>query len=260
MGTEKSNPEIGTGEFGKALWDPESGTPGGLIGPDGKTAPKRFNVYRNNVIVSLVEALERTFPAIKNLLGDDYFKALARDYVFKEPPTSPVLIWYGGGFADYIDTFPPLEAYPYLGDVARLEWAWLQSFHAADAPPLDPAALGAVSPALLGAVQFVPHPAVKMINSSWPLWELVRANRFEPEDAGAINLEQSQSVLITRPELEVELILLRPGGGVFLAALLGGSSLGEAAETAQAADSDFSLSECLSDFLSNGVFTDLQVS
>ncbi|MCV0425816.1 MAG: DNA-binding domain-containing protein [Roseibium sp.] len=260
MITQKPIANIGTGDFGQALWDPDSDTPAGLVGPDGKTAPKRFNVYRNNVIVSLVEALERTFPAVGNLLGEDYFKALARAYVLKEPPNSPVLIWYGGGFADFIEAFPPLEAYPYLADVARLEWAWLQAFHAGDAHALDPVALGEVEPDRLGSVRFVFHPAASVINSRWPVWDLVRANRFEPDAELEIDLQLSQSVLVTRPELDVELLLLRPGGAVFLTSLADGKPLAEAAEDALSSVSEFSLSECLSDLLSNGVFTDLQVS
>ena len=112
-------PRLSTADFGEALWDPDAETPAGLIGPDGKIAPKRFSVYRNNVIVSLTEALEQTFPAIQNLLGEEYFKALARAFVVQHPPKSPVLIWYGADFAAFIEAFPPLEAYPYLATSAR---------------------------------------------------------------------------------------------------------------------------------------------
>ena len=120
-------PQVNAASFGRALLDPQMATPDGLTGPDGETAPKRFNVYRNNVIVSLCEALGESFPAVKALLGEEYFRALAQAFVTAHPPVSPVLIWYGAGFADFLDVFPPLKAYPYLGDVARLEWSWLQA-------------------------------------------------------------------------------------------------------------------------------------
>lgn len=144
-------PHVNAASFGRALLDPQMATPDGLTGPDGETAPKRFNVYRNNVIVSLCEALGESFPAVKALLGEEYFRALAQAFVTAHPPVSPVLIWYGAGFADFLDAFPPLKAYPYLGDVARLEWSWLQAYHAADAAPLDPAILGSVDPQRPGA-------------------------------------------------------------------------------------------------------------
>ncbi|MEM9629682.1 MAG: DNA-binding domain-containing protein [Pseudomonadota bacterium] len=258
MSTRDPIPLIGTGDFGAALWDPDGGTPAGVIGPDGLQAPKRFNVYRNNVIVSLTEAVGQNYPAIMNLLGEEYFGALARAFVIQYPPKSPVLIWYGGEFADFIENFPPLEAYPYLADVARLEWAWLQAYHAADEAPLDTAALTALPPEAIGAAQFTKHPAASLIASKWPVWDLARANRFGPEAVQGIDLNISQSVLITRPELDVELVLLRPGGDVFLKSLLDGVPLGEAAARAQSEEVKFSLSDCLSDVLTNGVFSDLQ--
>jgi Putative DNA-binding domain len=258
MSAPVSLPKVGAGAFGRAVLDPESDTPSGLIGPDGSDAPKRFNVYRNNVIVSLCEALEHTFPAIKRLLGDEYFSALARAYVLQHPPKSPVLMWYGADFSDFIEAFPPLEGYAYLGDVARVELNWLQAFHAADAAPMDPALLGTIEPDRVGLVRFIRHPAASVVSSSWPIWDLARVNRFEPDNAIEIDLNRSQSVLITRPDLEVDLYLLRPGGDVFLNALFEGATLGDAAAVAQTQCQEFSLSDCLSDCLSSGAFTGLQ--
>ncbi|MET1412773.1 DNA-binding domain-containing protein [Roseibium sp. HPY-6] len=250
-------PKVSTADFGAALWNPDSETPEGLIGPDGITAPKRFSVYRNNVIVSLCDALAQTFPAVLNLLGEDYFRALARAFVSEHPPRTPVLMWYGDKFAEFIEAFPPLQAYPYVSDVARLEWAWVSAYHAADASPLDPAAIGAVSPDEVGQVRFKKHPASAVLMSRWPVWDLVRINRFDPSAKIEIDLQEPQSVLITRPEFEVELLLLRPGGGVFVNALLDGATLGDAAAAASGRVPEFSLSDVLSDCLANGVFSDL---
>ncbi len=250
-------PVVEASVFGRALLEADSDTPEGIVGPDGLCAPRRFNVYRNNVVVSLCDALGETFPAIKNLLGEDYFNALARTFVKAHPPTSPVLMWYGGDFAGFIEAFPPLAGYPYLGDVARLEWAWLQAFHAADAAPLDPGLLNDVAPDAIGAVTFTRHPAAALVASRWPVWDLLRANRFAPDQAIDIDLVNAQQVLITRQDLDVEVFLLRPGGEAFVGALFGGATLGEAAALGQAQNELFSLSDCLSDCLSGGAFTDL---
>lgn len=249
--------KVSAGQFGQAVWDPVAETPRGLVGPDGETAPKRFNVYRNNVIASLSEALEQSFPAVVNLLGEDYFKALARAFVAEHPPSSPVLMWYGADLGDFIEGFPPLQAYPYLADVARIEWAWLQAYHSADAVPLDPAEIGAIAPEEVGNIRFEKHPASGVFRSQWPVWDLARANRFDVNAGIEIELAKPQSVLITRPEFEVELVLLRPGGDVFVTALFDGATLAEAAAAASGHASDFSLSDTLSDCLANGVFTTL---
>ncbi|MHA7776390.1 HvfC/BufC N-terminal domain-containing protein [Roseibium sp. M-1] len=253
-----SNETLTAADFGRALLNPEADTPAGVTGPDGQAAPKRFNVYRNNVIVSLCDALAQSFPAIGALLGEEYFRALARAFVLEHPPETPVLLWYGGGFADFIETFPPLKAYPYLADVARLEWAWLQAYHAADAAPLDPAALAAIAPEAVGDIRFEMHPAARIVPSNWAIWDLVRLNRFEPEPDEGLNPDCPQPVLVSRPDLEVNVLLLGPGGDIFLEALMRGASLGEAAGLALEACKEFNLSDCLSDCLSNGAFSGLR--
>lgn len=254
-----SRPMPGAAEFCRALLDPAAATPAGLTGPDGHAAPKRFNVYRNNVIVSLCDALAHSFPATGSLLGEDYFRALAHAFVLEHPPQTPVLLWYGGDFAAFIEAFPPLSAYPYLADVARLEWAWLQSYHAADAAPLDPGALGSVDPEAVGEVRFELHPATRIVTSAWAVWDLVRLNRFAPDPQEALDPARPQSVMVTRPNLDVNVLLMRPGGNVFLTALMRGASLGEAAGAALEECAHFNLSECLSDCLSNGAFSGLRL-
>ena len=44
-------------EFGAAILNPQAALPSGLVGPDGEPSLRRFSVYRNNVVVGLVDAL-----------------------------------------------------------------------------------------------------------------------------------------------------------------------------------------------------------
>lgn len=248
----------GNTDFGLAMIDAEVPMPEGIIGPDGNPAPKRFNVYRNNVVVSLTEALAQTFPAIERLVGEDYFKALARVFVAEHPPSSPVLIWYGDAFPDFIEAFPPLEGYPYLADVARLEWFWLQAYHAEDIAPLDPQLLAQVPSEAVGDVRFDIHPAAAVIDSEWPVLSLALANRFAVDDASRVELQEAEPVLITRPDLEVRLHLMRPGAARFFEEL-SGATLQDAAALAAAEHPEFDLSACLSDLLAAGAFSGLQI-
>jgi len=98
-GAQRSYPA----EFTPALLDPERLTPAGVAGPNGKAADKRYNVYRNNVTVSLINALTATFPATLRITGTDFFRAMARFHVRAMPPTSPLLFEYGRDFPEFIE-------------------------------------------------------------------------------------------------------------------------------------------------------------
>lgn len=57
--------------FAPALLDPARSTPDGVTGPNGKAAGRRYDVYRNNVTVSLIDALAAIYPAVQRITGAD---------------------------------------------------------------------------------------------------------------------------------------------------------------------------------------------
>src|SRR4029077_20816807 len=118
------------------LIDPEYPVPAGVIGPNGKRAALRYNVYRNNVTVSLIDALAAIFPATQRITGVEFFRAMARFHIRDTPPRSPLLFEYGHDFPDFIARYEYAQGMPYLPDTARIERAWLDAYHAADMPPL----------------------------------------------------------------------------------------------------------------------------
>ena len=89
-------------EFRNALLSPDLPPPPGLTGPDGRPAGRRFEVYRNNVAVSLTDALRLGFPVVRTLLGDDFFTALAHEFLRAHPPVSPILMLYGAALPDFL--------------------------------------------------------------------------------------------------------------------------------------------------------------
>ena len=104
-----------------ALLDPAHPCPPGLTAWNGSDPARRFAVYRNNVIVSLIDALADTFAVTQELVGEAFFRAMAREFAYANPPTSPLLAFYGDTLPDYIEHFPPAASVPYLADVARLD-------------------------------------------------------------------------------------------------------------------------------------------
>jgi len=243
--------------FAKALKDPSRPVPAEVRRPVGgaSQAPqmKRFDIYRNNVTVTAIDALGETFAAVRALVGDEFFRATARAYLNWSPPFTPLLFRYGGTFGDFLDAFPPAARVPYVGDVARLEFARLQAYHAADATPLDISALGEIPPDDIAAAVFEAHPSVSMIRSTYPVVSLWGASSglMSSDD---VNMDEAQDALTVRPGLDVETRILPPGGAGFLAALLDGKSLGDAAEAGAAATSEFDLSAHLTGLFETGAF------
>ena len=240
------------------LVDPDYATPAGVVGPNGKGAIKRYNVYRNNVTVSLIDALAAVFPATQRITGVDFFRAMARFHVRATPPRSPLLFEYGHEFPDFIEGYEYARAMPYLADTARIERAWLDAYHAADAPPLPARNLAAIPPEMLPDIVFVAHPTTRIVRSKFPALSIFASNRgdgpverienFVPEDT-----------LITRPDLEVTVRHLPSGGAAFLTQLLAGRPLGEAAAVALATSPDFDLASNIAGMIEAGAFSGLHL-
>ena len=246
-------------DFAAALTDPERSRPEGLTGPNGKQAAKRFDVYRNNVVSSLIGVLADIFPAVERIVGPRFFRSLARVHVLEEPPTSRLMTEYGRGFPGFVARFEHTQSMPYLADVARIERAWLDSYHAADAAPLDPAELGAVPPERLGEVRFVPHPAMQVLRSKFSATSVFAMNRGDGSVA-PIDWRQPEDALVVRPALDVNVIAPPPGGAAFLLALAEGKPLGVAAAMAtEEAGETFDLAANIGGLLQAGAFTAIEL-
>jgi hypothetical protein len=240
--------------FAAALIDPDRETPAVVAGPAGKAAVKRYNVYRNNVTSSLIDALAAVYPAVQRITGVEFFRAMARFHIRATPPKSPLLFEYGRDFPAFIETYEYARAMPWLADVARVERAWLDAYHAADAEPVSADTLGAFPPERLAEVVFVAHPATRIVRSPFSVVTIFAANRGEaPVDR--IDASMPEDALITRPDLDVAVRHLPPGGAVFLANLIDGRSLGEAAASALEASPTFDIAQSIAGMIEAGAFT-----
>jgi len=113
--------------FCPGLLAPDIEFPNDVSGPNQKTAVKRFNIYRNNITVSLIDALAAIFPATQRITGVEFFRAMARFHIQATPPLSPLLFEYGHEFPDFIARYEYAQSMPWLADVASLERAWLDA-------------------------------------------------------------------------------------------------------------------------------------
>jgi hypothetical protein len=234
--------------FRAALFDPAAAVPAGLTGPGGRAAGARFDVYRNNVVAGLTAALEEGFPTVRALVGEAFFAALAGVFLRAHPPASRLMMLYGDALPDFLAGFPPVAALPWLPDVARLDLALRQSYHAADAAPADLSALPAER---LTAARLGLAPALRLVRSAWPVWTIRAAHHGGPPPAAMT----PEDALVLRPGLDPVAHLLPPGGGRFVASLMQGDPVGRAM---QAAGPDHDLAATLTILIGGGALVEIR--
>ena len=219
-----------------------NGTAGltGAIVAAGIPAERRLEVYRVNVVLSLRRLLEGTFPVTRRLLGAEPFAAIADAFVRRSPPNRPQLLAYGAAFADAVD-----EAHRLVGDVARLEWAREEAYHAADAPTVDAAALAAVAVERYPALCFRLHPSVRLLRSPGPVHSLW---------SGDGDGDRAQQVLVVRQQMQVVTRSISAGDFALLTGLAAGQPLAEAASAAFAVEPEIDLQAVLAAHLGGGSF------
>ncbi len=236
--------------FIDALRQPETPVPEAIGMKDGAPAKRRFDVYRNNVASGMIEALRATYPAVDKLVGAEFFAASAKLFLDRHPPRSPLLFRHGETFADFLDAFPPAASTPYLGDVARLEWARLQAYHAKDSDPLSIEALSGFThdengeTVDVGELRFTLHPSLALIGSRWPIVSLWAASTGQGA-SDDVDMSRPERAVVVRPSLTVDTRPLPKGAFAFMGALKDDATLQEAASAAADVADDFDLSEHL---------------
>lgn len=246
--------------FTPGLLNPDEPTPGTVTGHSGKAANKRFDVYRNNVTASLVNAVGQVYPLTRKALGEDTFRHAALTYVRTSPPTSRLLFEYGQAFGLHLKNGGYMGGRPWLGDLARLERAWLDAYHAADAGPLTAEAMATLPPDRLGDAVFNAHPAARLVSSAYPvvtIWSRLKSGEF---DAASPVHERAETALVTRPALTVDVRALSPALATFFGQLMGGAPIGEAATTAAENPSGgFDITMAIAAILETGAFVTVSV-
>ena len=201
-----------------------------------------LKVYANNAMHALVSALNATFPAVQRTLGEPSFTSVAIGYARRHPSSrDALLIWYGRQFPRFLGTLKVAEA-PYLADLARLEFAWLEAYHAAEAEPLPAAHLASLTPEQLVAARLFPHPSVRLLRSSWAIESIWRDARNAPGTPGGMERpkrkkerqeerggEGGRCLIVARPHAEVLVVPVSPAVFDCLGKLRDGAAFGDAA-------------------------------
>ncbi|QHF49336.1 DNA-binding domain-containing protein [Pseudomonas sp. S49] len=240
--------------FAAALIDTRLPCPEGLCSANGADPASRFAVYRNNVQGSLINALRDSYPVVAQLVGAEFFRAMAAIFVQQQPPQSPLMSRYGEAFADFIDAFEPASSVPYLADVARLEHLRTQAYHAADAEPVRQEQITAAlaSPHTLSELCLALHPSLHLLDSVYAVVAIWAVHQQNATLEG-IEINRRQHALVLRNGLDVEVFALEPGASMFIRHLIDGQALLTAAENSP----EFDLGQTLGLLITRNAITHL---
>lgn len=192
----------------------------------------RLRIYRHANLAIHVDALATSFPALQRLLGEDCFDGLATRHAAFRGHRSGNLQDYGADFAAFVAAQPEAAPWPWLGEVARLEWLRQEVALAGDAPP-------AGADALVAALADADHPprlrpCVRVLSCAWAVLDLWRCAQAPEHDA--IEPGAAQSVLLWREDNQVAMRAITSAQAAFVDALRRGSSLDLALAAARLAD------------------------
>lgn len=195
---------------------------------------ERLALYRGNLGAGWERALGEAYPVLRQLVGEEFFAGLASAYGKAWPSQDPDLAGFGARFAEFLAGFEPAAPYPYLPDVARLEWAVHRAYLAPDVALLGLDALATMSPEALDAARFVLHPSVSLLRSPWAIGALWQAHQ-PGGPALPAHADAPCTVLVVRRGWRVEAIDVGVAEGAALDRLAAGASLGVALDAALAA-------------------------
>lgn len=147
-----------------------------------------LKVHANNITRARHVALEETYPRLVERMGPEPFRQAARVFLDNSRILGRSLDTLGFGFEQGL-------AVAAHRDLARVEWAWIETFHAAEADSLDLAALSEMTPEHLANASFALHPATRCVALEDP-------DAFE---WNCVVSGEGPHVLLTRPGAEMML-------------------------------------------------------
>ena len=229
----------------------------------GLGAIRRLQIYRNNLFESLTQALAAVYPVVAQLVGEAYFRQVARRFIADHPLASGNLHGFGRELPATLAALPSAAQLPYLADVAALEWAWHEVYHEAGCVPLQAAQLGEVPATQQMNLGLQLAPAARLVASPYPVLHIWQVHQ-EHDDAGAgagefaVSLDEGGvHLLVLRRALEIEFVLLDRAEDQWLRSLAAGSTLAEATLAAFEEEPAFDLAATLGRHLTLGSFAAL---
>jgi len=214
---------------------------------------RRLAIYRTNVAAAATKALGAAYPVIQQVVGNMLFDELAREYQSRAPSSSGDLHEFGSTFAEFVGQGNVARSLPYLGDLARLEWAVHRAYGAADADLFDAPALAELPAHRQSTIRFAWAAGTTLIASPFPIVQIWRIHQVDFDGEFGVDWSAGEVALVAREGLRVAVHAIGAGDAAFIASSIGGSTLDAAAERALADDPGCALARLLQHLMTTNV-------
>lgn len=216
-----------------------------------------IDIYRNNYCGNLHDALASAYPVINQLVGDDFFRFLARKFIAQYPSCSANLHHFGTELADFLTTFAPAQKLVYLTDVAALEWACHCAYFADDAAMLDINKLAQIPPEQYSDLIMRIHPACQVVRSRYPINAIWHAHQSGENGDFHIELDSGTNiVLVSRIADVVQVNELEEDCAAWLHEIQAGRAMGVATDSTLERFPDFDLHAALLNLVRQNILID----
>lgn len=165
------------------------------------SAATRLQIYSNAYRFRLIDALASNFPILQKYLGDERFQELALLYIDAYPSTFKSIRWFGNQLESFLQEQDKYTDFPYLAELAKLEWHMTLTFDAFDRELVDMQTVTQIPQDDWPMMRFVPHPSVYILDFQWnvvQIWQNLSKDEFPPEP---INYEIATSYIFWRKDL-----------------------------------------------------------
>jgi hypothetical protein len=146
-----------------------------IVGDERMSAAERAGVYADAYFYRLLDVFKEDFSATLAVIGHNEFHNLITGYLLAHPPAEPSLMYAGQFLASYLLASPLLARWPFIADLARLERALIDSFHAVSETSLDRVALYSIPPEEWPGLSFRLHPSTRLLTLQFRVDETLSA-------------------------------------------------------------------------------------
>ncbi|OFA03160.1 DUF692 family multinuclear iron-containing protein [Duganella sp. HH101] len=244
--------------FAAGLFDAEL-APAALAQFKGEHSEHRYALYRGNLSATWGKTLGAAYPVIQMLVGEEFFGGLAQAYGRAQPSDSGDLNRFGAHFADFLRAFPHVADYPYLPDMATLEWTLHRAHYAPSAEGVTAQQMAALSPQQVETARLQLHPACTLLASAWAVIPLWQAHQAEGEVAFPSELALASYGLVTRPHWKTRVLALSAASHAALSVLAADGELGAALDAAFELDEDYDFAAHLQQWIDFALIVRIEV-